>query len=319
MERRFLSVSSISRFGLVVAILLSWSCGSSADAAPPIGRGTEPSTAVPAGAHEVGASVVTKVLVVVEENHSLAQMREGMPVTFALAKEYGYATRFTAIAHPSLPDYLAVVAGRTFGVRDDSNPSAHQLTGSTVFGQAVDSGISARLYAQAMPRPCAPINVGRYVVRHNPWAYFVDERTACRLNDVAFKHFDGDVLDGTLPTVGMVIPDLDYDAHDGSLAEADAWFAAMMDRVFAGPDWQAGRLVVVLTADEDDRDHENRVLTVVLHPSQEHHVVRQPLTHYSLTRLFGEVAGLPYLGHAEQAPSMAAAFGLPLSSSPRPR
>lgn len=275
--------------------------------------------ALPAGRSQVlGASSVTKVLVVVEENHSLAQMREGMPATFELAKEYGYATRFTALTHPSLPNYLGIVAGRTFGVRDDGSPSGHRLTGSTVFGQALDSGMSARLYAQGMPVRCAQRNLGRYVVRHNPWAYFVDERTECRLDDVPFRRFDRDALQGTLPTVGMVIPDLDHDAHDGSLAEADAWFAAMMDRVFAGPDWQAGRLVVVLTADEDDRAHGNRVLTVVLHESQDHHVVRQPLTHYSLTRLFAEVAGLPYLGHAKQAASMAAAFGLPLSYSDRP-
>ena len=173
--------------------------------------------------------------------------------------------------------------------------------------------MSARLYAQGAPAQCARRNGGPCVVRHNPWTYFVREGAPCLVDDVPFRPpFDHDAAEGNLPTVGMVIPDLDHDAHDGSLADADAWFTAMMDPVFAGPDWQAGRLVVVLTADEDDRAHGNRVLTVVLHPSQDHHVVRQPLTHYSLTRLFAEVTGLPYLGNATSAPSMAEAFGLPL-------
>jgi hypothetical protein len=69
---------------------------------------------------------------------------------------------------------------------------------------------------------------------------------------------------------------------------------------------------VVLTADEDDRAHGNRVLTVVIHPSQRHHVVRRRLNHYSLTRLYDEVAHLPRLHHARSATSMAQAFGLPL-------
>src|SRR4051794_26142252 len=38
--------------------------------------------------------VVTKLLVFVEENHSLAQMKSGMPYTFGLAQTYGYATNY---------------------------------------------------------------------------------------------------------------------------------------------------------------------------------------------------------------------------------
>jgi acid phosphatase len=110
----------------------------------------------------------------------------------------------------------------------------------------------------------------------------------------------------------MVVPDVKHDAHDGTLRKADAWFRSMMSQVFAGPDWRSGHLAIVLTADEDDGEHGNRVLTVVIHPSQRHHVVTQRLNHYSLTRLYDEVAQLPYLHRASTASSMAKAFGLPL-------
>jgi hypothetical protein len=53
--------------------------------------------------------VVTKLLVVVEENHSLSQMHVGMPYTYSLAQRFGYATNYHAITHPSLPNYLAIV------------------------------------------------------------------------------------------------------------------------------------------------------------------------------------------------------------------
>ena len=46
--------------------------------------------------------------------------------------------------------------------------------------------------------------------------------------------------------------------------------------------------------------------------SQSHHVVTQRLDHYSLTRLYDDTAGLPYLHRARTAASMSKAFGLPV-------
>ena len=59
----------------------------------------------------------------------------------------------------------------------------------------------------------------------------------------------------------------------------------------------------------------NTVLTVVVHPSQVANVVTSSLDHYSLTRLYADVAGVPYLNNAATAASMSAAFGLPTPST----
>lgn len=85
-----------------------------------------------------------------------------------------------------------------------------------------------------------------------------------------------------------------------------------MTKIFDGPDWKSGHLAVVLTADEVDRHSGNRVLTVVIHPSQHGNVVSAPLTHYSLSRLYEDVAGTSPPFEAASAPSMSEAFGLPL-------
>jgi hypothetical protein len=255
---------------------------------------------------------VTKLLVVVEENHSLREMKKGMPYTFRLARRYGYATRYHAVSHPSLPNYVAIVGGSTHGIRDDQGPSAHHITQRSVFGQALRHGKTAAAYEQSMPTRCSLSDSGGYAVRHNPWAYFVNERTGCRAHDRSFTAFGPDVRAGNLPRVGMVVPDVDHDAHDGSLATADAWFKKLMAKVFAGSDWKSGHLAVVLTADEDDYSQGNRVLTVVIHRSQHNNVVRTRLNHYSLTRLYDEVAHLPLLHRAAKATSMAKAFGLPV-------
>jgi phosphatidylinositol-3-phosphatase len=259
------------------------------------------------------SGVVTKVLVFIEENHSLSQMRSGMPYTFGLARQFGYATSYAAIQHPSLPNYIAIAGGQTFGITNDHKPSDNPVSGTSVFGQAIASGKTAAAFVDGMPQSCATMDGGTgYAVRHNPWAYFTNERDICQRYDVAVERLPEAIGQGRLPNVGMVIPNVCNDAHDCPLGTADTWFEGWMTKIFEGPDWRSGHLAVVLTGDEDDKSSDNKVLTVVIHPSQRANVVTSPLTHYSLTRLFEEVTGTPFLFGAASAPSMAKAFGLPL-------
>ncbi|MFC8504726.1 alkaline phosphatase family protein [Pedococcus sp. NPDC057267] len=290
-----------------------------ASASPSTGVGPGRPTTAPTGAtRSTGATSVgtsaapTKLLVVVMENHSLSQMRAQMPYTEALAQRYGYATGWSAVRHPSLPNYLAIASGSTHGVTDDAPPAQHPLTGATVFGRALAAGSTAAVYVEGMGRACQPVPGGRYAVKHNPWAYFPAERAACDRHDLPLDALPAAIAGGTLPAAGMVVPDLCHDAHDCALGVADDWFRTWMTRIEAGPDWRSGRLVVVLTADEDDQSSGNRVLTVVAHPSLHHVVVSAPLDHYSLTRLYAEVTRTDPLGRAAGAASMAAAFRLSL-------
>jgi hypothetical protein len=254
------------------------------------------------------------VLVIIEENHSLAEMKSGMPYDFSLAQQYGYASGYHAITHPSLPNYLAIAGGTTAGVTDDNAPSSHPVNASSVFGQAITAGHTARTYAEGMTSNCQLTNTGRYAVKHNPWAYYTptSERPRCQQFDVPETALAGDISAGTLPTVGLVVPDLCNDAHDCSLGTADNWLKTRMQEVFAGPDWQSGHLAVIITADEDDSSQGNLVLTTVVHPSQHANVVSTALTHYSLTRLLEDVAHAPHLANAATAADMATAFALPL-------
>jgi len=271
---------------------------------------TSPSRAATARAEAPG---VSKVIVFMVENHSLSEMRAGMPKTYAFARQHSYATDYSAIRHPSLPNYIAIAAGSTLGIADDANPSAHRLKGTNVFRQAKQRGRSSKVYADAMPHPCTLTNHGEYAVRHNPWAYFVRDRVACRRHDVPATRLAHDAAAGTLPDVGFVIPDVMHDAHDGTLAQADRWISRRITTLTAGPDWTSGRLAIVVTADEDDTHHGNKVLTVVATHGQRPRVVRRPLDHYSLSGFLSEVIGAKPLRHAKTAPSLAKAFGVEVS------
>jgi acid phosphatase len=256
---------------------------------------------------------VSKVLVVMEENHSLAEMRSGMPYLAGLSHRYGYAADWHAVRHPSEPNYLAIAGGSTFGVTNDDPPSdnaRHVGKAASVFSQALASGHTAATYAEAMPHDCATKDHGNYAVRHNPWAFFAHDRSACRRHDRSTRTFAAAARNDRLPDVGFLIPDLRHDAHDGTLAAADAWLRRTLAPVLASSDFRSGRLVVVVTADEDDHHSGNVVLTSVLTPHLHHVVVRRRLDHYSLTRYVEGVLGVPDLANASRAPDLAAAFGL---------
>jgi hypothetical protein len=258
---------------------------------------------------------VIKVLTIVEENHSLRQMQSSMPFLSALATQYAYATGYTAVSHPSLPNYLALSGGSTFGVTDDADPPAHPITGQSVFGQALAAGKTAKVYAESMPTNCDLSSSDNYAVKHTGWAYYVDERAACQAGQVpmgssAAGALASDIAAGRLPNIGWAIPDLSHDAHNGTLTAADTWLAGWLPTILASPDFRTGRLAVVITADEDDNHSGNKVLTVVAAAGLTGKVVTAALTHYSLTGLYDDVLGARKLRDSAAAPSFAATFGL---------
>src|SRR6266852_8418154 len=58
------------------------------------------------------------VFVLVLENRSYSQV-VGTSYIAQLASQYGLASNYRGISHPSLPNYLAMTSGSTWGVADD--------------------------------------------------------------------------------------------------------------------------------------------------------------------------------------------------------
>lgn len=260
--------------------------------------------------HQPTTTHPTKLLVIVEENHSAAEMRSGMPYLWSLAQQYGYASNYAAISHPSLPNYLAIAGGSTFGITDDYGPSTHPLNATSVFDQAVSAGKTAKVYAESMPSACDLTSASPYAVRHNPWTYFVPGRTSCAQYNLPDTSFLSDAKNNRLPDAGMLVPNLCNDAHSCSLASADSWLKARLPTVLASSDFTSGHLAVVVTADEDDKSSGNQVLTVVLDANLSGKVVTTSLNHYSLSRFYSDTIGATPLANARSAADMRAAFGL---------
>lgn len=266
-----------------------------------------------------GGTVQHKVMTIIGENHSLTQVLSGMPKLKARADQYGQANNYHGITHPSLPNYLAIAGGSTFGVTDDAAPSSHPLAGDSVFDQTIALGKTAKTYAEGMTSNCMLTNTGRYAVKHNPHPYFngSTQRANCNANNVPMgTTTSGNLLNsinaGTLPATGMMVPDLCNDAHDCSLATFDNWLDPWVNKLMASPDYTSGNLTIIVTFDEDDSSSGNLIAFVVIDPrlNNVHKVVSLNTNHYALTRWYDNNVGAALLRNAASAPDLRAAFGL---------
>jgi phosphatidylinositol-3-phosphatase len=261
------------------------------------------------------SSSVTKLMVIWEENHPTSAYGS-MPYLASLSDKYGKATNYSGLVHPSLGNYLAAVSGQGAGTcgLSDPLPAACAQSGASVFGQAVRAGKTAGSYEESMSSNCQRTNSDTYAARHNPWAYFTDETASCQQGDVPLGSTTSgallsDVQGGTLPNASLVTPNLVDDAHGGSLQQADDWLARWMPVIMAGPDYQSGRLAIVITFDEGVGTDQT-VPFVLVNPSVSHQVVSAPFDQYALCRLYDDVLGVPALNAAAGAPGLGAAFGL---------
>ncbi len=250
------------------------------------------------------------LIVVVEENHAFEQVIGSGKAPFLdrLATHGTLLTDYHAITHPSLPNYVALLSGRTGRIRSDCTGCT--IPGRTLIDQLEARHISWAAYLQGLPRPCSAVaRSGAYTEAVDPFMHAADIRhhpTRCD-RVLPFRRFRADLAAGRLPTVVFVMPDLRHEMHSGSVRVADAWLRRLVGELRAGPVWrQDSRLVV--TFDESDRSdvrsccgglgRGGRVATIVAGPRVPAGRDPTPYTHYSLLRSIEAAFGLPFLGHA---------------------
>jgi phosphatidylinositol-3-phosphatase len=268
----------------------------------------------PCGGDAGRPAAITHVIWIWLENHSTGEViGSHAPAIAALAHDCGLATDYRAVAHPSLPNYIAATSGSTQGIADDGSPSQHPLPVASIFSQAPSSGS----YEESMPSPCFLTNRYPYAPRHNPEVYYTRFRASCARNDVplgsiASGPFVQALRSGSLPAFSFVTPNLCDDMHDCTIPAGNAWLQAWIPAITSSATYRAGHTVVFVAWDEDDGSAGNRVPLVVVSPyTRPGTRSAAPFGHYSLLRTTEELLGIrPYLGRAASAPSMRSAFGL---------
>lgn len=233
-----------------------------------------------------------------------------MPYFNQLAKANTLLTQHFAVAHPSLPNYLALIGGDTFNVTFDCTKCLYDAPSLPDLIEA--SGRTWKAYMEDMPSPCFDgSDAGDYAMKHNPFLYFKPIRLdaqRCNRSDVPLTQLYSDLAAASLPDYSFVTPNLCNDAHDCGLAVADDWLKGLMMVLLPVLDQDGRPYLVIITWDEGQGDHSccglpedagGRVATILVSPQAKSGFQdATPYTHYSLLKTIAEAWHLPYLGHA---------------------
>jgi hypothetical protein len=250
------------------------------------------------------------IFMIVLENKGYIKMLEGdqAPYFQSLAQQYGLAQSYYGIQHPSLPNYLALIGGDTFGI--NKNCIDCVIDAPTIVDQLEAAGLSWRAYMESMPTPCFIGNKGSlYQQKHNPFIYFTTIRNnPARCNRIVpFTEFGADLQANTLPNYVWITPNMCNDMHDCAIKVGDAWLQAWVPQIIASPAWH-DQGVLFITFDEGDLSDDSgccqygqggHLATLVISPLGKPAYRSQELySHYSLLRTIEDSWGLPPLGKA---------------------
>ena len=269
---------------------------SSAPADTPAASTPPPATIAPVAT--ASPRVPPHVFVIVMENTGLRRALAA-PAIAALASRFILATSYHAVARPSLPNYLAMTSGSTWGITDDGY---HALPATGIGAQLTAAGIPWRAYMEGMTGSCMS-SPYPYALKHDPFAYYGG---TCPANVVPLDRLDAD-LAGDTPRLAWITPGLCHDAHDCAIGEAGAWLDALVARIVASAAWRESGVLFVVW-DEGDGGDENLVPLIFGTNATAPGQTAVPYDHYSLLATLEELFGLARLGNAKDATAIADVF-----------
>ncbi|MGH2866419.1 MAG: alkaline phosphatase family protein [Solirubrobacteraceae bacterium] len=243
------------------------------------------------------------VAVIVMENEEYADIigSAATPYINRLASRYALARSMFAISHPSLPNYLALTGGSTFGITSDCTDCSVGTPG--LGGQLLAAHMSWKAYMEDLPRPCfAGSDAGQYAKKHDPFVYYrpiASHRASCA-HVVPLTQLGTDERAHTLPRFVWITPNLCHDMHDCSPATGDRFLSHLVPALLAG---LGPRGVLFLTWDEGTSDQGccrlaagGHVATIVAGPGARAGAqLRTPTDHYSTLQAVEDLLGLSRL------------------------
>lgn len=294
-RRARLAVQVIALLALLITV---GGCGGGTGNVLPPTQYTPTQGALPAFSH---------VFVIVMENREYGDIigSADAPYINKLASTYALATRYYAVSHPSLPNYLALVGGDTFGIQSDCTDC---FVNAPNLVDALEAGHKTwRAYMGSMPSPCYVGDAYPYAQKHDPFMYFDDVRTNPRrcANIVPLTGLQSDLASGSMPDFVWITPNLCNDMHDCSTATGDSWLATWVPRILASDAWKSGGVLFV-TWDEGTTNDGccqyatgGHVPMLVISPlAKPQYSSSVPYDHYSLLRTVADAWHLNEPGHA---------------------
>jgi phosphatidylinositol-3-phosphatase len=247
----------------------------------------------------------THVVLVVFENHEASSIvgNPEAPTFNALARRYARLTNYDAVAHPSLPNYLALVSGSTHGITSDCWNCI--VRAGNLADTLAAAGKTWKTYAEDLPYAgFTGGSAGRYAKKHDPFLYFRDVADSrSRLGRVVpYTQLARDLAARRLPDLSLLIPNLCHDMHDCSVATGDAWLKAHVVPLLRSPELQGGVVFAVFDEGTSDTGGGGRVEALALGPTVRRSArFRRATSHYGLLRTIEDAWRLRRLGLSRTA------------------
>lgn len=251
----------------------------------------------------MGGAKFSKVVVILMENEEYSSIigNSSAPYINGLAAGGALATQYYAVSHPSLPNYLALTGGSTFGVTDDCNPGPSCAGGTSVVEEMTAAGVSWKAYMDDMASNCAQADSGQYAVRHDPFVYYANVISGSCGRIVPGSQLRTDLAAGALPSFSWLTPNLCNDMHDCSVGTGDTYLSGIVPQLLGavGP---TGAVFVVWDEGTSNAHGGGQVTMVAAGPGvKKGYRASVPYDHYSLLRTIEDAWGLPRLGNTAGA------------------
>jgi acid phosphatase len=244
-----------------------------------------------------------------------------------LMPNYSTAEDYYGVAHPSLPNYIAMVSGSTFAIDENDFPTL-SLSNKNLVDLLSEKDITWKAYMESMPGGSCNAALSNedggiygYYTKHDPFVYFkdiMDNLSRCS-RIVPLTQFGVDLASDQLPDFSFITANILDDGHTAppapqnkttcppsgtALQCSDSWLNGFLSQVVKNPVF--ANTIIFVTWDESakvgnntaDTNPNNRVLLIAVSPhSKKGFVDNSTLySHYSLLATIEEIYGLGNLG-----------------------
>jgi len=213
------------------------------------------------------------VFIIMMENTSYTSLigNPNAPFINAAAANYGLATNYFGVTHPSQPNYIAATSGSTNGVINDNDVT---INVANIVDQLEANGKSWKAYMQSYSLCTTKFDhacgIQLYERKHNPFISYQDVQSnpARVANIVDFSQFATDLASGNVADYTWISPDQCNDMHgrgstgipndpcdfsqvQGLIAAGDSFLLNTVDAIMNSKVW-TGNSVIFVTWDESD-------------------------------------------------------------------
>ena len=287
---------------------------------------TIPSTSAVDAQRARATHAITKVFVIVMENHNWSSIKNNPSAPYingTLLAQGAHAEGYTSPndVHPSEPNYVWLEAGDNLAILDDDDPGAnYRTTRAHLTSQLDTASIPWKSYQEGISGTACPLSSeGLYAPKHNPMVFFDDvtdgrnpQSSHCmeHIRPYAEMARDLQTNDPTATTgYAFITPDMCNDMHNSggcpsgdAVANGDAWLSREVPKILASKAYREGGALFIVW-DENEGSPGDAIGMIVMSPfAKRGYSNAIAYTHSSLLRTVQDVFALrPYLRDAETA------------------